>query len=197
MEFLKTAEKVERNPWNLTCAAQFLRDLIKRNEEAPNPDNLPTIDVFTNYHRSYVPLPCILFKEWHDFAPGTPKLVSFHPVSAGAKRRRITKKTKLAGPASVLVPPGQVLGCSKCRHSPNGCKQCRTRAAAAAASAQAAAPEVLAASDLATLRAAQSEEAGAGDMPALAAPDTPLAISDSDSNVMLADLVPVQPAHKW
>ena len=137
-EFKKTASKVQKHPWCLTRAAEYLLELLRTNKLPPNPENLPTIDVFKSYSRVYMPLPQDSCMEWHDFAPGTPKRVLFGPEAPAAKLRRLRVKTKVAGcpmPKAPVAQGAPVLGCSKCRRSPNGCIQCRRWAAAAAAAA--------------------------------------------------------------
>ena len=200
-EFQKTAHKLREHPYNLFKAAEYIEQLLKTNKAKPNPDNLPTIDMVSNYRRVYIPLPVDAFREWQGFAPGTPKQVVFRHADPEAKRRRLTRKTpgtasaskKAAPPApgrqdEAPVDEEPKLGCSKCRQSKAGCARCKKKVAAILAAraeaarletekaeeaASLAAPE--AASDLGAEDDAEAEEVEAA---ALAAPEASESSSD-------------------
>ena len=150
-EYRKTAERVERHPWKLLKAAEYLRDLVQRNQEKPANTQLPTIDVFKFHTPDVAPLLPGVFADWYSYAPGTPKLVQVQEAPQGPKRRRIRLKTpdpahqqqqqqqqqrqqrqQPQAKARVAAIPGR-LGCPKCRYSTKGCIRCRRWAAAAAA----------------------------------------------------------------
>jgi hypothetical protein len=69
-------------------------------------------------------------------AAAVPKAVP--KAKAIAKAKAVPKAKAKAKAAAAAPGVGQVLGCSKCRHNPAGCAQCRRRAVRAAAAAAAA-----------------------------------------------------------
>jgi len=140
-EYLKTADKVERAPWHLENAAKYLRDLVQRSSEPPDPTHLPSIDFVKHHVRNYVPMPVTsVYERCQEYAPKSPKMVRVDRAPPG-KRLRIRGKQvdpTLTAAVQSAQPPSQ-LGCPKCRWSVRGCAKCKMAAARKAADAAAAA----------------------------------------------------------
>lgn len=136
-EYRRTADVVSKSPWLMTTAAQYLRELCDRTHKDADPYLLPTIDFVQRGVRCYETLLPNSLGQLHEFAPQTPKMIL---VEAPFKKRRVNQKVSakaLAGlapkpPANKLAadtaPAGIKLGCSKCRYSARGCKQCKAKA---------------------------------------------------------------------
>eukprot|EP00959_Pyramimonas_sp_CCMP1952_P064943 1356134-Pyramimonas_sp.AAC.1 len=94
-EFTKTAKKIAEDPWNLARAAQYITTLLAENQAEQNPDHLPSLSVYAEHIRTFVPLLPDAYEEWRDFAPGTPKMVKVEPKAP--PRRRIRGKHRGQG----------------------------------------------------------------------------------------------------
>ena len=152
-EFLRTARTVEAHPWLLSSAANYLRELVSRNQRK---DWLPPPSLqFVHCPQQALAVKLPPPPDWQSFAPLPPRLIQVsaparHPETAlvakakakgkatakhhapqskgkaGAMSQPVVATPKvLLGPKKRVKPEGQELGCSKCRFSRTGCARCR------------------------------------------------------------------------
>lgn len=154
-EFLRTARIIEAHPWLLSSAANYLRELVSRNQQK---DWLPPPDLkFVHCQQQTFVMKLPPPPDWQNFAPLPPRTIQVS-VSGPALRGQAKPKAALApkakgktgaksqpapkakgkanakpqpvpapkaGAKKRAKPEGQELGCSKCRFAENGCARCR------------------------------------------------------------------------
>ena len=99
-EFCKTADVVEKSPWHLNKASEYLRTLVQNNKEQKEYPKI-TFKFLEEYTLPERPITKLFVDEsniGYEFAPGSPRRVSLQPLPASAKKK--PTKSKMVVPTA-------------------------------------------------------------------------------------------------